>query len=184
MAVRDAYGAFLTNEAFLQKIVVHMVNHRIQEFTDPLTSTLVLLATSPVQLVFCETGLILFKTSLLPVLPYALLSPDEKQTFQKWIADTSDDHESCDSSGQFTLTLPLVPKQPVMLLCKRALLSSFVHVMRHHNGTFNDPAICCTLCNIILQRFMAIVPVPSDVVSLIMALLNTSAASPAAAAPP
>lgn len=170
--MKDAYSTFMLREEFLQKLIMHMVNNRIQEFTDPLTSTLVLLATSPLQLVFCESGLILFKTSLLPVLPYGSLTADSKRTFQQWISTAHNDHESCDSSGQFTLTIPLTPKLPHAVLCKRALLSSFVYVMRHHNGAFNDPAICCTLCNIILQRFMAIVPVPSDIVSSTMAQLN------------
>ena len=170
--IKEAYTSFMVSEDFLQKLIVHMVNNRIQEFTDPLTSTLVLLATSPLQLVFCESGLILFKTSLLPVLPYSSLSADTKSVFHQWISSTQDDHESCDSSGQFTLTIPLTPKLPHAVLCKRALLSSFVYVMRHHNGTFNNQAICCTLCNIILQRFMAIVPVPSDIVSSTMAQLN------------
>jgi hypothetical protein len=175
---KEAYAAFMANELFLQKLFVHMVNNRIQEFADPLTSTLVLLATSPVQLVFCESGLILFKTNVLPVLPYSILSKEQKQVFQQWIHDTADDHESCDSSGQFTLSLPLLPKQPHVFLCKKALLSSFVFVMRHHNGTFNNPAICSTLCNIILQRFMAHVPVPSDIVSAIMSQLNTQPPPP------
>ena len=170
--IKENYASFMTGESFLRKLVVHMINHRIQEFIDPLTSTLVLLATSPLQLVFCESGLILFKTSLLPVLPYTMLSVDEKQMFYRWIAQASNEHESCDSSGQFTLTVALSPAQPPLFVCRRSLLSSFVHVMRHHNGTFNDPVICCTLCNIILQRFMAIVPVSSDAVSLIMAQLN------------
>jgi hypothetical protein len=168
----QAYCAFMQQEVFLQKLLVHMVNNRIQEFVDPLTSTLVLLATSPLQLVFCESGLILFKTSLLPVLPYSSLSADIKRVFQQWVSGAHNDHESCDSSGQFTLTIPLIPKLPHAVLCKRTLLTSFVYVMRHHNGAFNDPAICCTLCNIILQRFMAIVPVPSDIVSSTMAQLN------------
>jgi hypothetical protein len=170
--VKEAYCAFMQQEDFLQKLLVHMVNNRIQEFVDPLTSTLVLLATSPLQLVFCESGLILFKTSLLPVLPYTSLSVDIKRVLQQWVSSAHNDHESCDSSGQFTLTIPLIPKLPHAVLCKRALLTSFVYVMRHHNGAFNDPAICCTLCNIILQRFMAIVPVPSDIVSSTMAQLN------------
>ena len=176
--IKDAYSTLMMNESFLQKILVYMVNNRIQEFTDPLTSTLVLLATSPLQLVFCESGLILFKTSLLPVFPYSCLNAETKSFFHQWVCASQDDHESSDSSGQFTLTISLNPKLPSIFVCKRALLSTFVYVMRNHNGTFNDPAVCCTLCNIILQRFMAVVPVPSDIVSSVMAQLSLPSLPP------
>ena len=172
MSLKDSFTAFLLEQSLLQRLIVHMVNNRIQEFSDPLTTTLILLATTPAQLVFCESGLILFKTCLLPIFPYTLLLPAEKQLLQQWINNTSDAHESCDSSGQFTLTLPLQPKQPLLYLCKKTLLMSFVHVMRHHNGTFNAPAVCATLCNNILQRFMANVPVSSDIMNVVLLQLN------------
>ena len=180
---KESFAAFMQDESLLQRLIVHTVNNRIQEFSDPLTNTLYLLATSPLQLVFCESGLIFFKTSLLPVFPYNLLFPLEKQHLEQWLHATQEDHESSDSSGQFTLTVPLVPKQPLLYLCKKTLLMSFVHVMRHHNGTFNNPAICCTLCNIILQRFMAIVPVSSDIMNLVMQLLNNTQPNPALLCP-
>jgi hypothetical protein len=180
---KEFFAAFMQDESLLQRLIVHAVNNRIQEFSDPLTSTLYFLATSPLQLVFCESGLIFFKTSLLPIFPYNLLFPLEKQHLEQWVHATQEDHESCDSSGQFTLTVPLAPKQPLLYLCKKTLLMSFVHVMRHHNGTFNNPAICCTLCNIILQRFMATVPVSSDIMNLVMQLLNNAAPNPALLCP-
>ena len=40
--------------------------------------------------------------------------------------------------------------------------------MFHNNNVYGDVAICKTLCNIILQRFMARVPVPSDMVSTVV----------------
>jgi hypothetical protein len=173
MAVtKDIFTSFMIEQPLLQRLLVYMVNNRIQEFTDPLTSTLVLLATSNIQLVFCESGLILFKSSLLPIFPYSLLLANEKKMLEQWVLNATDEHESADSSGQFAMTIPLFAKQPPAYVCKKALLSSFVHVMRHHNGTFNDPLICCTLCNIILQRFMAIVPISSDITSAILLQLN------------
>jgi hypothetical protein len=152
----------------------------VQNFADPLTNTLVLLATSPLQFVFCESGVILFKTALLPVFPYHCLSILEKQKFTEWIHASKEANEMCDSSGQFTLSIPFVPKQPPIFLCKKALLNNFVHVMQNYNGSFNNPIICSTLCNIIVQRFLAVVPVPSDIVSFIMNQLKLASSSTAA----
>ena len=83
--LREKYIEFASQDTFLRKIIVYMVNHRVQEFSDPLTSTLVLMATSPMQMVCCESGIIPFKTSLLPVIPYALLSDEENMFIQNTI---------------------------------------------------------------------------------------------------
>ena len=169
-ALRDSYIEMIGQDAFLRKIIVYMVNHRVQDFSDPLTNTLVLMATSPVQMVCCESGILPFKTSLLPVIPYALLSKEDNLLIQNIISKLPDHllHETMESSGQYTLSAFNVLPSCKSLLCKRKLLLNFVHVMFHNNNIYNDISICKTLCNIILQRFMAIVPVSSELVSTIL----------------
>ena len=164
--LRDQYIAFSSQDSFLRKIIVYMVNHRVQEFSDPLTSTLVLMATSPMQMVCCESGILPFKTSLLPVIPYALLSLNENNFVQHIISELSDDvmHETMESSGQYTLSV-FYSLSSKVFMCKRQLLLNFMYVMFNNNNVYGDVAICKTLCNIILQRFMARVPVPSEMVS-------------------
>ena len=180
-SLKESFSHFLTNnDYFVRKLLVYMVNNRIQEFDDPLTRTLVLLATSALQPVFCESGLIFFKTAHLPIFPYTCLLPSEKKQFKAWVDHSSEAQESCDSSGQFSLALSMVPKQPLLYMCKRTLLSNFVYVMRLNNGSFHDALICNTLCNIILQRFVASVPVSSDIINSIMAQLSMQAPYPQA----
>ncbi len=168
-ALREKYIEFASQDTFLRKIIVYMVNHRVQDFADPLTSTLVLMATSPVQMVCCESGILPFKTSLLPVIPYGLLSMKENTFIQEIISQLSDDvmHETMESSGQYTLSIFHALSSKVFL-CKRQLLLNFTFVMFNNNNVYNDVAICKTLCNIILQRFMARVPVPSEMVSVVV----------------
>ena len=169
-ALRDSYIEMISQDAFLRKIIVYMVNHRVQDFSDPLTNTLVLMATSPVQMVCCESGILPFKTSLLPVIPYALLSKEDNLLIQNIISKLPDHllHETMESSGQYTLSAFHVLPSCKALLCKQKLLLNFVHVMFHNNNIYSDISICKTLCNIILQRFMAIVPVSSELVSTIL----------------
>jgi hypothetical protein len=167
--LREKYIEFASQDTFLRKIIVYMVNHRVQDFADPLTSTLVLMATSPMQMVCCESGILPFKTSLLPVIPYGLLSFKENTFLQNIISQLPDEvmHETMESSGQYTLSVFHTLSSKV-LLCKRQLLLNFAFVMFHNNNVYGDVAICKTLCNIILQRFMARVPVPSDMVSTVV----------------
>lgn len=188
--VREAYTNLVGETSFIERALAHMVNHRVQDFQDPLTSTLVLMATSPLQMVMCEAGLLPFKTNLLPVIPYALLTAEERQQLQETLAHVPDEqlHDSIEASGQYTLTvLPFtqnVGSSPtVTLLCKRRLLHAFVRVLLSVHASAQ---VGRTLCNIVLQRFMAQVPTSSDIVSSIMAVLQPSSqpAVPAAVPPP
>ena len=167
--LREKYIEFASQDTFLRKIIVYMVSHRVQDFADPLTSTLVLMATSPMQMVCCESGILPFKTSLLPVIPYGLLSMKENNFIQSILSQLSDEvmHETMESSGQYTLSVFHALSSKV-LLCKRQLLLNFMFVMFNNNNVYSDVAICKTLCNIILQRFMARVPVPSEMVSTVV----------------
>ena len=172
--LRNAYTAFVGR--VVERALAHMVNHRVQDFQDPLTSTLVLMATSPMQMVMCEAGLLPFKTNLLPVLPYPLLTAGERVQLEDMLGHVPDDqlHETIESSGQYTLTvLPFTQNTgsspTVSMMCKKRLLHAFVSVMLSaHDST----QVGRTLCNIVLQRFMAQVPTSSEIVSSVMEVLS------------
>jgi hypothetical protein len=190
--MREAFLELVLDAHFLRRILLHAVNHRVQDFPDPLTTTLVLMATSPVQCVLCETGLLLFKTHLLPVFPYNLLRRDELTRLHALIAPLSAEalHETIESNGQYTLTALSFTQTTggraasTPHLCRRALLQAFVDLLLHQS---THPEIASdvnrTLCNIVLQRFLSRVSTPSDVVTHIMGHINannnTSATAPA-----
>ena len=172
--VRDSFTAFAFEKSFLEKMLTHMVNHRVQDFQDPLTSTLVIMASSPMQMVMCEAGLLPFKTNLLPVVPYSLLSITERRCLQDIISNVPDEqvHETIEASGQYTLTvLPFTQNAGSSathtFMCKKRLLHALLGAIMK-----GDDLRGRTLCNIVLQRFMAQIPTPSDVAGHIMALLN------------
>ena len=180
---REAFLALVHDERFLRRALLHAVNHRVQDFPDPLTTTLVLMATSPMQLVLCETGLLLFKTNLLPVLPYGLLKADEVAQFRGWIDPLPAEqlHETVEPNGQYTLSVPLLLPPPSQqqqpagahagtnnnFICKRTLLRVFVGLMLQ-----NPTDAHRTLCHIVLQRFWSRVPTPSDTVQAVMDQLS------------
>lgn len=174
--VREGFGRLISHENFLERCVSHMVNHRVQDFQDPLTSTLVLMATTPMQMVLCEAGLLPFKTNLLPVIPYSLLTGVERGSLECMLAHVGDEalHATVESSGQYTLSVQLFTQNigtspTVTFVCKRRLLRAFVRVMLSVHETRQ---VGCTLCNIVLQRFMAQVPTPSDIASGVIGMLE------------
>jgi hypothetical protein len=173
-------------------MLLHLINHRVQDFQDPLTSTLVLMATSPLQFLLCESGLLVFKTNLLPVVPYTLLDPSERALLHALVAEVPEAqlHETIESSGQYTLNvLPFTHNREsspaVHTLCKVRLLLGFVRAMRcaprigepaplpppphqhQHSSVINR-----TLCGIVLQRFWSRVATPSESIALVMRHLN------------
>jgi hypothetical protein len=162
-----------------------MINHRVQDFQDPLTSTLVLMATSPLQFLLCESGLLVFKTNMLPVVPYTLLDPRERAQLHALVAEVPDAqlHDTTESSGQYTLcVLPFTHNREsspaVHTLCKVRLLLGFVRAMRRPSREEephphpNHSIINRTLCGIVLQRFWSRVATPSDIIALVMRHLN------------
>lgn len=178
---RDGFLQLVHEPTFLRRMLLHFCNNRVQDFQDPLTSTLVLMATAPVQMVFCESGLLVFKTNLLPVMSYSLLSHAERATLFGLLERLSNEqlHATIESSGQYTLTvLPFTQNQgtspTVHALCKLRLLTAFVDLMQqqHLHGGVADPAVNRTLCNIVLQRFWSRVSTPSDIVMAVMRQLE------------
>jgi len=117
--------------------------------------------------VFCESGLILLKTSLLPVFQYSLLTKEELLFLEALIheAPIEGQQETMESSGQYTLTLYPVFNSAFVFYDKRKILWNFVYVMFRFNDDYQDKVVCKTLCNIILQRLMARTSISSDVVS-------------------
>ena len=70
LGLRAEFLHLVADSTFLRRVLVHSVNNRVQDFADPLTSTLILMANSPLQLVFCEAGVLLFKNPALQVFPF------------------------------------------------------------------------------------------------------------------
>ena len=182
--VRAVFLAMVHNDDFIRRALVHMINHRVQDFQDPLTSTLVLMATAPLQLVLCESGLLLFKTNLLPVMQYGLLTGQERTDLGQIVETMTQEHlhETVECSGQYTLAvLPFAlhhhhtgSNAPSFHLCKQQLLLNFVDAMMLAEGEAQpsrDPAVCGTLCSIVLQRFWSRVCTSSEIVSAVMARL-------------
>jgi hypothetical protein len=190
--MRERYLALVHSDSFIQRMLLHMINNRVQDFQDPLTSTLVLMATAPLQFMLCESGLLVFKTNMLPVVPYALLDPSERALLHTMVAEVPAEqlHETIESSGQYTLcVLPFTQNRessPVVhLLCKVRLLLGFVRAMQRppradeppahpHHDDNGESVINRTLCSIVLQRFWSRVSTPSDTISLVMRQLNRS----------
>ena len=136
------------------------------------------MATIPLQLVFCESGLLLFKTNLLPVLPYTSLTEEEKAKLFSLLEPlvSSQLMDNVESSGQFTLTVLPFHQNPnssasVQLLCQMRLLTVFVDVMLARRET--DRLVNSTLANIVLQRFWSRVSTSSEMISTIMGHLKS-----------
>ena len=179
--VRAVFLGIVHNDDFIRRALVHMINHRVQDFQDPLTSTLVLMATAPLQLVLCESGLLLFKTNLLPVMQYGLLTGQERTDLGRIVETMAQEqlHETVECSGQYTLAvLPVAShyggNAAPFHLCKQQLLLNFVDAMMLADGEAQpsrDPTVCGTLCSIVLQRFWSRVCTSSEIVSAVMARL-------------
>jgi hypothetical protein len=213
--VYSLFFSTVNNEDFLRRIIVHTINQRIQDFQDPLTNTMTLILTSPIQIMFCESGVLPFETSLLPVIPYSILTNEELLVFKDIIVSTSsaNQKETMESSGQYTLyihrnavkanstiasllhsnnsssaatnsssstsdskkvkssntsTQSSSNRKNVLYISKKKALNIFVELMLNRESMRNNPNVCRVLCDIIIQRLMARMSIPSDIISEII----------------
>lgn len=176
--VKEKFLSLVYNDDFIQRILIYSINHRVQEFSDPLTTTLLFFMNTPLQIVLCESGILPFKTSLLPVFPYSLLTKEEIIVLEDIVRETHADFqkETMESSGQYTLTICTGNMQSAVM-CKKKILTNFIYVMFKYNTYGNDFRICKTLCNIIIQRLMSRILIPSEHISFIVDFIETCSTS-------
>lgn len=142
------------------------INNRNQEFPDPITSTLILMVSSPMQIEFCEMGVLLFKTNNLPVLPYSSLDEEESE-FLRGVLDRIDSsslQETYYGCGKFSVQLHVGRG---IYLQKKAVLLAFVQVMQKQRD-FKEICILQRLSDIIIQRFLSTISVHPDDIAQVM----------------
>ena len=157
---------FFQRTTIVQKVIVNHINNRVQDFPDPITSTLILMVSSPMQVVFCEAGILLFKTSNLPVLPYSAFNEEERDFLQKTLTNLEGSHlnETYHGCGKFSVQIHIGSGN---YIAKPKLLLAFVDVMMQQRG-FKERCILQRLSDIILQRFLSNISVHSDDIALVM----------------
>lgn len=178
--LRALFAELIADEQFIRKVLVHTINNRVQDFEDPLTSTLIIMVNSPLQLVVCEAGIMIFRTNTLPVFPFDKLGAQHKQAILSIVeaAGVNGVTEAYHGCGKHTVQVSLGAIPP---LGKRQLLSVFVQAMTTQRS-FSDQGVMKQLCNIILQRFLSSISVPSEDIKAVMEQLWGSAAAAGTAA--
>jgi hypothetical protein len=163
---KAAVTGFLLQEDLLRQILINHINNRVQDFPDPITSTLVLMASSPIQMVFCEEGLLLFKTTHLPILPYASLLQKDREFLRTWLSKIEDvhTHETYHGCGKFSVQ---VGRSTYGFIPKKDLLMAFVYVMLHQ-GEIQEKVILQRLADIIIQRFLSSISMQAEDVTAVM----------------
>ncbi len=157
---------FFQSPEIIKKIIVNHINNRVQDFPDPITSTLITMVNSPMQVTFCESGILIFKTSNMPILPYDALNHEEKKFLVNLLegidnAFLSETYHGC---GKFSVQVNIGSGHYMQ---KRNVLFAFVDVMLKQKE-FKEKSIQQRLSDIILQRFLSNVSVHSDDISAIM----------------
>ena len=165
-SVRKELISFFQSPNIIQKVIVNHINNRVQDFPDPITSTLIAMVNSPMQVTFCESGILIFKTSNLPVLPYDVLNNEERETISGLLEglDNTLITETYHGCGKFSVQINVWGGH---YMPKSIILMSFVDVMLKQKE-FKDISIQQRLSDIILQRFLSNVSVHSDDIAMIM----------------
>jgi len=175
IVARNKFYDIFEDDALLQRMLIYFINNRIQDFVDPLTTTLYLMMSTPLQFVLCESGLLPFKTNLLTVFPYNFLKVEHLETLESIINEVSVEHqrETMETSGQYTLAVNLNKINSHKFTNQKKILENFVVVIFKNNKVYEDLNVCKTLCNIVLQRLMSKIQFSSELIEYIVSLINS-----------
>jgi len=173
--VRKTFHDIFEDDILIQKMLIYFINNRVQDFVDPLTTTLYLIMSTPLQFVLCESGILPFKTNLLPVFPYNILRIEHLKTLESIILEVpvENHRETMETSGQYTLSIFLNKQSCHKFINQRKVLENFVIVIFKNNRIYEDLNVCKTLCNIVLQRLMSKIQFSSDLIEYIVSLINS-----------
>ena len=150
------YVRWLNDSELLCQMYVFYVNHRLQETQDPLTHTLVIMSTMPIQLVFCESGILPFRTPNLPVYPFTDMTQQQRMDIAARLAEVPSKKviESVEGCGKISVAVPMGSR---VFVDKVLLVRTFVNAVteRAQLPQDHDNRLSRRFCKIIFQRFVS-----------------------------
>lgn len=158
------YMSFISDPELLCRIYIYYVNHRLYEHSDPLTRTLILMSTAPVQFVLCESGILPFNTSELPIFPFTDLYPEQRERLFQIIRNIPPQSIREMSSGNGSITmrasLGYTEKSP-LLLDKVCVMQAFIKAIKSFSRLPDDDKnIPSKFGQIIFQRYISSISLP------------------------
>lgn len=172
-AVQARYQKWLCDDTLLCQMYVFFVKHRLQDIHDPLTHTLVLMATTPIQFVLCESGVMPFKTPNLPVYPFTDMTYQQRVDIAGILSDVPYRRisESVEGCGKISVTVSL---PSLTFVDKLLVMRAFVQAVMIGPQSIctSDDRIPQRFCKIIFQRFMSSVSVSATHTSEILHLID------------
>jgi hypothetical protein len=132
---------------------------------DPITGTLVVLLTCPIQLGLTEVGAMLFQGHSSLIYPYSLMCPDQRDFVRRCLDDRQDWRIY---NGAVVFRQPA--RAPPLVLAPSAVLLAFCEKLLNsaqHAGQDRQPGLSpeqrLAVCNIVLQRVQGYVQIDKPV---------------------
>ena len=170
--LRDGFEQFMDDEEFVRQVYIYFVNHRVVNMVDPMTTTLCLMANTPLQFTFCEAGLLPFKTNDLPVLPFSSMSSEKRAELRALLVEAPPQivYETTYGGGKFAVSVTFTP---AMYVKKQTLMRCFISAVVHRAKIPHMHAhVRKRFCQVIFQRFLSSVSMPPGAIAEVNALMD------------
>lgn len=157
----------MSDPELLCRMYIYYVNHRLYEHSDPLTKTLILMSTAPVQFVLCESGILPFNTTELPIFPFTDLFPEQRDRLFHMIKTIPEQDISETSCGNGSITLRSSLRynnnkdKDMLLLDKMCIMQAFIRAIKQFSRLpADDNNIPSKFGQIIFQRYISSISLP------------------------
>jgi hypothetical protein len=156
----NAYMDLFFNTEMLAQYLVYYVNHVLEEQVDPVTTALVAMAQSPVQLILNQTGIFPFKSSTLHLIPFRYIPQKQREFLQATLRDGKKSFHR-QSAGSILIKVNSVLPSDKVLVRREDLLQCLLATMQN-SVLRQDLLLQENLTRILVQRFLAAVPLPAE----------------------
>lgn len=168
MDVQRFVDLFLAGDA-LRKTLAYLCNTVQGNVMDPITHTLCLMITTPVQIMLTQVGVAPFKDKNTSIFPYRLMNDEQKQFLRDFVAETETHVSGLIASVQIGGGCVLCKrvKRGTTLLDAGQVLSAFCQTVQT-SKTHANPAIQRSICNIVIQRVGGQILLDKDTLQRVM----------------
>ena len=157
----------------LRRVMNTFCNDSVGQVVDPITETLCMMLTTPLQLVVTEVGVTLFRDKNTHVFPYPQMTRAQIDYVKGVVRDAFG--LNCAPRGGLQMGGGCVIKfdttNPSMLLSPTEVFEAFFQSV-FESKVYTDPGVRYNVCNIVLQRVLSCIYLSNEAQQDLFAILN------------
>lgn len=173
--MNEIADAFLGDSALKHTMCV-LCNGRDQLCTDPISETLIVMHTSPVSVMLTDTGVILFRTHPMMVVPYTSMDKAQLKLLESFVQQfLAAKGGECGGHGEIRggyIAVPPLTGKPGRHVPLQTIVNTFIELVKENQSY--DAWSKRAICSVVLQRLGASIGASAEVLRMANSRVTTA----------